>query len=282
MIDHAAIFSWYAQHERALPWRATTPYGVLVSEYMLQQTPVARVLPIWDQWMQKWPDVAALAAADRGSVLRMWGRLGYPRRAIRLHEAANIIVEEHDGEVPSDQEVLRTLPGVGEYTAAAIASFAFAQRAVVMDTNIRRLFARAVLGINAPSPSISRVERELALQLMPEKNAHRWAAATMELGALICTSRTPACEECPLKIDCQWRLANYPITIKTRGQAWKGSDRQCRGALMAALRQSPTPLSGSLLEEAWSDALQRSRCLDQLIREGLIEPLPDHTFALPT
>jgi A/G-specific adenine glycosylase len=281
MIDHAAILDWYAKHERALPWRSTTPYGVMVSEYMLQQTPVARVLPTWHQWMAQWPDVVSLAQADRGSVLRMWGRLGYPRRAIRLHEAAAIIVKEHDGEVPSQLEELRALPGIGEYTAAAIASFAFGQRAVVMDTNIRRLFARAILGINAPSPSISRVERELAHQLLPDEDAHQWAAATMELGALICTARTPACDECPLRLNCQWRLANYPITVKGRGQAWKGTDRQCRGMLMALLRESPTPVSGSLLEEVWADALQRSRCLDQLIREGLIEPLPDHTFALP-
>jgi A/G-specific adenine glycosylase len=282
MIDHTVVLDWYANHERDLPWRSTTPYGVLVSEYMLQQTPVARVLPVWHQWMKQWPDIGLLAQADRGDVLRAWGRLGYPRRAIRLHEAANIIVREHNGAVPADLEQLRALPGIGEYTAAAIASFAFSQRAVVMDTNIRRLFARAVLGVNAPSPSISRIERELANQLLPETNAHRWAAATMELGALVCTARTPSCDACPLKGACQWRLADFPITVTTRAQSWTGTDRQCRGVLMQILRESPTSVPASVLETAWQDELQRSRCLDQLIREGLIESLPDHTLALPS
>ena len=137
----ADVTAWFAAHARPLPWREPdcTPWGVMVSEYMLQQTPVARVLPVWAAWLERWPTPAALAAEEPGEAVRAWGRLGYPRRAQRLHAAATAIRDEHGGEVPADFEALRGLPGVGEYTAAAIASFAHGRRHVVLDTNVRRV-----------------------------------------------------------------------------------------------------------------------------------------------
>lgn len=281
MLDVSAVISWFEANRRALPWRSSTPYGVLLSEVMLQQTPVARVLPVWNAWMERWPDVHTLARASRADLLRMWGGLGYPRRAIRLHDAARAIVDDHGGEVPQDEQVLRTLPGIGEYTAAAIAAFAFQRPSVVLDINVRRLLARSIHGVNAPSPSISRMERELARQLLPEQDAHLWAAASMELGAVICTARTPTCDACPLRAQCAWRAAGYPVTVAARTQAWHGTDRQCRGALMRVLRGSDAPVEQAMLDAAWADQVQRERCLTQLVREGLIEPLPHQHFTLP-
>ena len=278
---HAEILDWYRANKRDLPWRNTTAYGVMVSEFMLQQTPVARVLPVYEQWMRTWPDVNSLANASRADVLRMWGRLGYPRRALRLHEAAQQIASHNNGEVPTTLEELRALPGVGEYTAAAILSFAHGGRALVMDTNIRRLFARVIAGEEFPATSITKSERALGESLIPDEAA-LWAAATMELGAVICTAKSPNCERCPIAGKCAWRLAGKPKSeIQRRGQKWHGTDRQCRGTLMQVLKESTEPVKQSILEAAWEDRLQMQRCLDQLIREGLIEPLPHRKFALP-
>lgn len=276
------VIRWYRENKRPLPWRSTTPYGVMVSEFMLQQTPVNRVLPVWEQWMKTWPDISSLATATRANLLRMWGRLGYPRRALRLHEAAQQIVKHHSGVVPNDLEQLRALPGVGEYTAAAIYSFAFGGEALVMDTNIRRLLARAYQGKQYPSVAITTAERELGRSLMP-KEAAEWAAATMELGAVVCTAKSPQCSLCPIAKMCAWRLAGYPQSeVVRRGQKWHGTDRQCRGALMQVLKENLKPVTQSVLEDAWSDRLQMQRCLDQLVKEGLIEPLPRRKFALPS
>jgi A/G-specific adenine glycosylase len=280
MIDVEQVLAWYGVHRRDLPWRSSTPYGV-VSEFMLQQTPVMRVLPMWHAWMERWPDFASLSAASRGDVLRAWGALGYPRRAVRLHELAATVVRDHAGILPDDEQVLRTLPGVGEYTAAAIVAFAFERPAIVLDVNVRRVLLRAELGINAPAGAIGRVERELAQRLLPTDDGHIWAAASMELGALVCTARTPACDACPLAHQCAWRAADYPVTVFTKGQAWRGTDRQCRGALMKVVRQSDQPVTKAELDAVWSVEEQRERCLAQLTREGLIEPLPHQMFRLP-
>lgn len=275
------LLDWYRANKRDLPWRSATPYGVMVSEFMLQQTPVARVLPVYDSWMRTWPDLFALAGASRGDVLRLWGRLGYPRRALRLHEAARMIVERHQGEIPADLDALRALPGVGEYTAAAIYSFAFGHRALVMDTNIRRLFARFHHGREFAPSHITKAEREHGERLIPNQAAV-WAAATMEFGAVVCTAKSPRCDICPLAMECSWRLAGYPKSQGVRrSQSWDGTDRQCRGAVLQVLRQSSGPVSQSLLETAWSDRLQMQRCLDQLMSEGLVEPLANQNYRLP-
>ncbi len=278
------LIDWFSTEARDLPWRRdTSPWSVMVSEFMLQQTPVSRVLPVFEAWMLKWPTPAALAADSAGEAVRAWGRLGYPRRALRLHAAATAIVERHGGDVPSDRDDLLSLPGVGDYTASAVASFAFGGRHPVLDTNVRRVFARIVDGVAFPAPSVTAAERRLAESLMPERDAHRWAAATMELGALVCTARSPRCEACPVADRCRWRAAGYPEHEgpPRRGQAWAGTDRQVRGRLMEVLREADGPVTRAALDAAWDDPAQRARCLNALVADGLVEPLPDQRFALP-
>lgn len=280
---HDDIIEWFDQHARDLPWRSDpNPWFVMVSEFMLQQTPVARVLPVFAAWVERWPTPAALAEASSAEVLHAWGRLGYPRRAMRLHQAAKTIVVDHCGSVPRDLDDLLALPGVGDYTAAAIHSFAFGGRAVVLDTNVRRVFARLVDGVERPGASITRAERDLALDLLPDEDADLWAAATMELGAVVCTARTPDCEACPVREVCAWRAAGYPESDlpKPRGQAWNGTDRQCRGRLMSALREAAHPVSKPLLDMVWPEPDQRERCLDSLLDEQLVSLTADGLFVL--
>jgi A/G-specific adenine glycosylase len=281
-----AITGWYAAHQRDLPWRRpdATPWAILVSEVMLQQTPVARVLPSYAAWIARWPAPASLAAAAAGDAVREWGRLGYPRRAIRLHATARALVDRHGGEVPASLGALRDLPGIGVYTAAAVASFAFGQRHAVLDTNVRRVLARLVNGQELPPRSASAAETQLAESLLPDEPARaaRWSVAVMELGALVCTAARPQCARCPVAEACAWRQAGRPPGGGgRRSQAYQGTDRQCRGRLLAVLRGAPDPVPGSRLDAAWPDQQQRARALDSLIADGLVDPLPDGRFALP-
>ncbi|MDO9496378.1 MAG: A/G-specific adenine glycosylase, partial [Nocardioides sp.] len=211
---HAPILGWYDEHARELPWRGPSAlaWSVMVSEFMLQQTPVARVLPVHEQWVERWPTPADLAAEATGEAVRAWGRLGYPRRALRLHAAATAIVANHGGTVPDAYADLIALPGVGDYTAAAIASFAHGRRHVVLDTNVRRVLARTVGGVELPGPSVTKAEREAAAALLPADapTAATWSVAVMELGALVCTASGPRCGECPVADLCAWRAAGYP------------------------------------------------------------------------
>ena len=284
---HERVLGWYAVSARDLPWRRpeATPWGVLVSEVMLQQTPVTRVLPVWDAWMTSWPEPADLVEAGAGEAVRAWGRRGYPRRALRLHAAATAIVDRHGGQVPSAHADLLALPGVGEYTAAAVASFAFGQRHAVLDTNVRRVLTRVVGGREHPGTSVTRSEREVAVSLLPDDPsvAAGWAVAVMELGALLCTSARPGCDACPVADLCQWRSAGYPAYdgAPRRGQTYAGTDRQCRGRLLEVLRDDPGPVHRSRLDAVWSDAGQRERCLDGLLEDGLAVQLADDVFALP-
>ncbi len=280
------VLTWYDQHARELPWRSesASAWSVLVSEFMLQQTPVSRVLPVHQAWMARWPAPADLAATGVGDALRAWGRLGYPRRALRLHAAATAIVLEHCGDVPTSLEALRSLPGVGDYTAAAVASFAFGQRHAVLDTNVRRVLARHRSGSAYPGSGVTVAERRLAESLLPPSPARaaRWGVAVMELGALVCTAAAPRCEACPVAADCVWRLAGSPAHVGTRRrQAWTGTDRQCRGRLLAVLRDATGPVPRTLLEQVWPDAAQRDRCLASLVTDGLVAPVGDNLFALP-
>lgn len=283
---HAPLLQWYDEHARDLPWRGTqaSPWSVMVSEYMLQQTPVARVLPVHAQWLDRWPTPADLAAEPTGEAIRMWGRLGYPRRALRLHAAAVAIVERHDGEVPAEIDQLRALPGVGDYTAAAIAVFAFGRRHAVLDTNVRRVLARAVSGAEFPPQSPTRDERERATALLPrdDPDAATWSIALMELGALVCSANRPRCVDCPLADHCTWRAAGSPAYDgpPRRGQAWAGTDRQCRGRLMAVLRDAEGPVSQQQLARTWDEADQRTRCLAGLVEDGLAVRTGD-AYALP-
>ncbi|MCL8252890.1 A/G-specific adenine glycosylase [Aeromicrobium fastidiosum] len=281
---HDRITAWFATAARDLPWRrGVSPWAVMVSEFMLQQTPVARVLPVYETWVRRWPTPADLAAEPAGEAVRAWGRLGYPRRALRLHAAATAITQRHGGDVPTSRDELLALPGVGDYTAAAITSFAFGGRAVVMDTNIRRVFARVAEGVEFPAPAVTAAERRLATSLLPADDAHVWAAATMELGALVCTARSPQCGVCPVADACRWRALGHPAHEgpARRGQSWEGTDRQCRGRLLAVLRDATGPVPTAALDAAWPEAAQRDRCLDGLVADGLIEPVGDDGFALP-
>ncbi|MFK4082660.1 A/G-specific adenine glycosylase [Kribbella sp. NPDC020789] len=284
---HAPVLQWYDANARDLPWREPDagPWAVMVSEFMLQQTPVARVLPAYQRWLERWPAPADLAAAPSGEAVRAWDRLGYPRRALRLHAAAQAIVERHGGEVPSDHAALLALPGVGTYTAAAIASFAFGQRHAVVDTNVRRVLARALTGVAQPTISPTAADQRLAVAALPDDapTAARWAVASMELGALVCTARTPRCADCPIRSQCAWVLAGSPPYDgpPRKGQTYEGTDRQVRGRLLAVLRSEQGAVPKKALDACWQDQVQRERALDGLVADGLVEPLPRNRYRLP-
>lgn len=283
MIDSHELLAWYAREQRDLPWRqeGVTAWQILVSEFMLQQTPVARVEPIWRDWVARWPTPSATAAANSADVLRAWGKLGYPRRAKRLHECAIEIAAEHGDEVPDDVDVLLTLPGIGSYTARAVACFAYGQRVPVVDTNVRRVVARAVHG-RADSPASVRDLADVEALLPNGPDAPRFSVALMELGATVCTARSPRCGLCPLSV-CAWRSAGFPpaTTPARKPQRYAGTDRQVRGKLLDVLRDNTTPVTRGQLDLAWlSDTAQRDRALDSLLTDGLVEQTPDGRFAL--
>jgi len=282
----APLLHWYAANARDLPWRRAdaSPWSVLVSEIMLQQTPVSRVLPAHQAWLARWPVPSSLAAATPGDAVRQWGRLGYPRRALWLHATARILAEEHAGQVPDAVRALRALPGVGSYTAAAVASFAFGQRHAVLDTNVRRVLARLVRGVALPPRSTSAAEVSLAESLLPAEpgRAARWSVAVMELGALVCTAASPDCGGCPVAGQCAWRRAGSPAAAaRPAGQRYVGTDRQCRGRLLGVLRDAPGPVPAATLDAAWPDAAQRARALSALVADGLATPLGQRMYALP-
>ena len=282
----AAVLSWYATHARDLPWRQpdATAWSILVSEIMLQQTPVSRVIPAHAAWLSRWPEPAALAAATPADAVRQWDRLGYPRRAVRLHASADLITQRYGGQVPSSAEDLRGLPGVGSYTAAAVASFAYRQRHAVLDTNVRRVIARLVTGDQLPRPAQTAAEFRLAESLLPldgELSA-RWSVGVMELGALVCTAARPRCEHCPVSRECTWLSRGRPPGPARRIAArYEGSDRQCRGSLLAMLRAASGPVSLSTLDAAWHDSGQRARALAALIDDCLVVRCIDGSLALP-
>ncbi|MEV4755724.1 A/G-specific adenine glycosylase [Micromonospora sp. NPDC049559] len=273
----ADAIRWYDENARDLPWRepGVGAWAILVSEIMLQQTPVVRVLPAWRSWMTRWPTPAALAADTPAEAIRMWGRLGYPRRALRLRECAVALVERHGGAVPDRLEQLLALPGVGDYTARAVAAFAFGQRHPVVDTNVRRLVARAVEGEADAGPATRPSDLVATERLLPERPAEaaRASAAFMELGALICTARTPRCADCPLAYRCAWRASGRPAPVgpTRRPQRYAGTDRQVRGLLLAVLREASGPVPRERLDLVWSDAAQRARALAGLVEDGLVE-----------
>lgn len=275
------ITQWFAKNKRDLPWRATTPWGVMVSEFMLQQTPVARVLPKWNEWMERWPTPAELAIATPAQVITAWGRLGYPRRALRLHESAKIIARDFNNEVPESEEVLRSLPGIGEYTAAAISAFAFGTNTLVMDVNIRRILVRVLDGKEHPTSSPTVRERESRLAILPPQNADNWAAATMELGALICTSKNPSCNDCPIISQCRWRKNGYPQSeLVRKSQDWHGTDRKCRGTIVQALRENES-LTLRAIKKLWPEESQVEKALETLQADHLIEEHSRSRFRLP-
>ena len=284
---HAGVLRWYGEHARPLPWRAagTTAWEIFLSEVMSQQTPVARVVPTWREWLRRWPTPPDLAAASPGDAVRLWGRLGYPRRALRLREAAVAMVERHEGEVPRTHADLLALPGVGAYTAAAVASFAFGDPQVVIDTNVRRVLARALDGQAQAAPSLTAHETRLAAAAMPPsaEDGNTWNAAVMELGALVCTARAPQCDRCPVVDLCAWQRAGCPAYDgpARRGQAWHGTDRQVRGRIVQLLRETSGAVARAEVDAVWpEDPAKVDRCLTGLIEDGLVEPV-DGGYALP-
>lgn len=286
-VDAETLLDWFSTHGRDLPWREPdcSAWGVLVSEIMLQQTPVARVQPIWHEWMARWPVPSALAASSQGEVVRAWGKLGYPRRALRLHEAAGVIARDHGDVVPSDVDTLLPLPGIGAYTARAVAAFAYGLRAPVVDTNVRRVVARAVHGAGDAGPASNTRDMADVEALLPAEDAPaaRFSAAIMELGALICTARSPRCADCPIYDECAWQLAGRPEYAGPAKavQKFAGTDRQVRGLLLDVLRGSEGPVEKARLDLVWHDSGQRDRCLDSLLVDGLLEQTSGGLFALP-
>jgi A/G-specific adenine glycosylase len=268
---------WYDENARDLPWRRPDAgaWAVLVSEIMLQQTPVSRVVPVWQAWLARWPCPADLAADSPASAIRMWGRLGYPRRALRLHECALALVERHGGAVPPDLAALLALPGVGDYTARAVAVFAFGQRQPVVDTNVRRLIARAAAGDPDAGPVTRPADLVAVADLLPvgPARAARASIAFMELGALVCTARAPRCDGCPLAASCAWRSSGRsgPTGPTRPRQRYAGTDREVRGLLLGVLREATGAVPRQRLDVVWPHESQRARALAGLVADGLVE-----------
>ncbi len=273
-----AVVDWFDGSHRDLPWRSsdTTAWGVLVSEVMLQQTPVPRVIPLWLEWLERWPTPAACADAPLSEVITLWGRLGYPRRAKRLHESAQVITQQHGGELPHELDALLALPGIGDYTARAIRCFAFGYPDPVVDTNVRRVMARLERGEAEAGPPRTVADLHAGQDALDQVEGTQrqvtLAKGLMELGAVVCTARKPQCDQCPVLGACQWRAAGYPPYEGKRSPAqarYEGSDRQARGVLLRELRASDTPVPVSFLETLLTDREQFSRALASLVKDGL-------------
>ncbi|MBF4461932.1 MULTISPECIES: A/G-specific adenine glycosylase [unclassified Rathayibacter] len=283
-----AIVDWFRTSARDLPWRREgfSAWGTLVSEFMLQQTPVVRVVPRLAEWLERWPTPSALAAVPPGEAVRAWQSLGYPRRALRLHACAVAIADEHGDVVPDDVQTLLALPGIGDYTARAIAVFAYGHRHPVVDTNVRRVIARAVDGAAEPGPPRAKADLAAMEALLPSERpeAAAFNAGMMELGAIVCTARAPRCESCPIRDVCRWRAEGYPAYVgpaKAKQKQFEGSDRQVRGLILAELRASHGPVSAAEVASLWPDAEQRSRALAGLLADGLAVGNADDGYLLP-
>ena len=272
----SALLAWYDRERRGLAWRDTTdPYEILVSEVMLQQTQVVRVEPAYRAFLNRFPTVAALAAAPLADVLRLWRGLGYNRRAVHLHRAAQGIMTRHGGRIPDDLDALKSLPGVGDYTARAVLAFAFDRPVAPVDTNVARVLSRAVAGRSLARRAV----QELADELVPYGRPRDWSQALMDLGARACASRAPRCENCPIRASCAWRLApgSPDPAARTAGSPrpqgrFAGSDRFHRGRIVDALRAGPVDVA-DLAQAAGlaRDPDRTARLLDRLVADGLVQ-----------
>lgn len=294
-----SLAEWWHASARDLPWRfgRATPWGVLVSEVMSQQTQMSRVVPYWNDWMERWPDAAALAGAAKSDVITAWGRLGYPRRALRLQECARVVASDYGNELPQTYDELLALPGIGDYTASAVMSFAFGERIAVVDTNIRRVLSRVFLGVESLGGAASPAERALAKRVLPQDGASKcrrfdrssvvWNQSVMELGAIVCTAKSPLCEACPVSSRCVFLRDGRPGLGECRTrprQRFQGTDRQVRGLVLNALRNLPEgeiAVDRKSLERLWDDHIQLDRCIASLDEDGLIEILPNADVRLP-
>lgn len=327
------LAAWWEANARDLPWRfgRATPWGVLVSEVMSQQTQMSRVVPYWTTWMGRWPDARSLAAAPKADVITAWGRLGYPRRALRLQECARAVADDYADELPHDYDALVALPGIGDYTASAVMSFAFGERIAVIDTNIRRVLSRVFLGAESRGGAASPVERALANRVLPydgfadmtdvvirgsgavedagdagdakgmndkarsgrrpharrrERPSVVWNQSLMELGAVVCTAKSPLCEACPIADNCAFLKAGRPGLGERRTrprQRFQGTDRQVRGMVLEALRALPANavLARDEVAGLWKDHVQLDACIASLDDDGLVEMLSDGSLRLP-
>ena len=280
-----AVRRWYGAHARDLPWRRTRdPYAILVSEIMLQQTQVERVKPKYVAFISRFPNLRALSRARLAAVLRSWSGLGYNSRAKRLWECAKVIVSEHGSRVPADAAVLRTLPGIGRYTACAVASFAFEAREPVVDVNVRRVLSRALCGIEDAGEAMA---WSLAHDALPRRDAGTWNQALMDLGAQFCRS-TPKCAACPARRACAFAASGAAIgrgRLKSH-ETFVGSRRYFRGRIVRALAGAPSLSFLALGEQvkdgfATSDVPWLRDLLSDLEREGLVALHPDGRAALP-
>jgi len=271
-----AILTWAAGAGRDLPWRRTRdPWAVLVSELMLQQTQVVRVVPRYRAFMKRFPTPLSCAAAPRADVIRAWHGLGYNRRAVNLHRAARLIVDDHRGRVPDDLDALRALPGVGQYTARAVLAFAFTRPVGVVEVNSARVLARAFAG----HPLSPRGAQRLADSLVPARRAWEWNQAMLDLGATVCTKRQPDCGACPVERRCAWARRARSLPDPADGTAgaggrqstFAGSDRQGRGRLVSALREGAVPMADAATIAGWPGDTERvAIVLDSLIHDGLV------------
>jgi A/G-specific adenine glycosylase len=270
-LGREALRAWYAPRRRAYPWRGShDPYGVLVSEVMLQQTQASRVVPAFRSFLRRFPTVRALAAASRRDVVREWGSLGYNRRAVRLSEAARAIVRDHGGRIPRDPATLLELPGVGPYTAAAVASLGFGRPVAVVDTNVRRVVARVHLGIDAHEAS-AKEAWALADSWLDRADPITWNQAVMDLGREVCRPN-PRCEACPLARACRFRRSRAVARPSPRKQGpFEGSSRQVRGAVVRALRSHPSLTRTRLCAEIGFARDRVDGALEGLVHDGLLE-----------
>lgn len=287
---HRLLLRWYANNARTLPWRSSDDaYAVLVSEFMLQQTQASRVIEHLPVWLRQFPDIRALAKAGRRSVLLAWSGMGYNRRAIALHETADMIMKSHGGRIPDDPAVLKSLPGIGPYTAHAVACFGYRKRTAMVDVNIRRIFSRLLVKQTDDTGMIRDAQAwDAAWTLLPQRSYYNWNQALMDLGALICTARRPDCADCPLNQLClsSGHLKAAPQTVATVVR--ETPRRIYRGRVVELLRQAvghELPASG-LLTAVYGDdgASERERLADVLStlrKDGLISVYPDDPGTAP-
>lgn len=278
----ARVLAWFDEHGRSFPWRQTRhPYRTMIAEVMLQQTQTGRVAPTYEAFLQRFPTLDRLAHAPAMDVIQSWRGLGYNRRAVDLHRAAQTIAGEHGGVYPSSQAALRRLPGLGEYTSSAIACFAFDAQVPVVDTNVRRVLSRSALGKDAVEVDSARVS-ELAAEWLPAGEAYRWNQALMDIGAMVCRSAKPLCAKCPLKTSCVYRAKGRHTAAPTRlakaSEPFEGSRRQARGTIVDHLRRAARKgiTVGELAkrmspEGNGADATRLVEILTKLETEGLAE-----------
>ncbi|HEY7660468.1 MAG TPA: A/G-specific adenine glycosylase [Actinomycetota bacterium] len=269
------LLAWYRTRRDAYPWRETTdPYAVLVSEVMLQQTQAARVVPAYVAFLRRFPTVHALARAPRRSVLRAWAGLGYNRRAVALSEAARIVVSDHGGSIPREPDTLLRLPGVGPYTAAAVASIAFGRAEAAVDTNVRRVVARARLGVEGHEAAPAQIRARAQAWLDPRAPGD-WNQAVMDLGHEVCRPRAPRCDRCPIARGCRFRASGrVPVSGARRQGAFEGSGRQVRGAVVRVLRSRRSLSLGGLAARTGFPLDRIGAAVSGLAADGIVAAGP--------